>query len=156
MTIINLPTYECESPCPVTELPQVLTQLSDFMKEPSKPVTPILSLPPRAKILPLLGGGGLICVTCHSRPLILPVASERRVEKCLTEKKNSPGSTLWFYQCNAFSFLIYLMQHHINCWSWASRLNWGQRKCPSWFDLLPCPLGFTPKLTGRFLKRGVH
>lgn len=41
-----------ESPCPVTELPQVLTQLSDFMKERSKPVTPILS-PPRAKILPL-------------------------------------------------------------------------------------------------------
>ncbi len=30
--------------------------------------------------------GGLVCVTCHSQPLALPVASERRAEKCLTKK----------------------------------------------------------------------
>lgn len=73
-----------ESPCPVTELPQVLTQLSDFMKERSKPVTPILSpLPSQDPSSP--HRGGLICVTCHSQPLILPAASERKAEKCLSK-----------------------------------------------------------------------
>lgn len=32
--------------------------------------------------------GGLICVTCHSKPLILPVATERKKEKCLTERNS--------------------------------------------------------------------
>lgn len=31
--------------------------------------------------------GGLVCVTCHSQRLTLPVASERRAEKCFTDEK---------------------------------------------------------------------
>lgn len=33
--------------------------------------------------------GGLVCVTCHSQPLTLPAASERKAEKNVSLKKPS-------------------------------------------------------------------
>lgn len=72
------PLWASESPHPVTGLPQGLTQLSDFMKERSKPGTPTLSQPPTPwspdPSSPTQSGP--VCVTCHSRPLTHPAAWE--------------------------------------------------------------------------------